>query len=88
MRGELADMPHQAGPDGDTAEGPPVSKPVQDFVQIPSLCFIRKPGDTLRCTRSPQHAGDHAHFYAGVTNSRGIRPNITWPRREGESQAD
>ena len=62
--------------------------PAQERVRIPGLCHIRKPGSELRCTLTPGHDGNHLNFYAGTTNSSGIRPGLSWPRRDGETQAD
>ncbi|MFI7382914.1 hypothetical protein [Streptomyces sp. NPDC049813] len=59
-----------------------------EFVPMRHVCYIREPQSLLRCTRRPDHNDDHKNFYAGVTNSSGIRPGVSWPRRKGESQAD
>lgn len=49
------------------------------FVPIPGVCFIRRPGDALRCTLPPHTTGDHWHAYE----------RVSWPRqRSGETQAD
>ncbi|MET9494591.1 hypothetical protein [Streptomyces sp. NPDC006552] len=61
---------------------------VAEFLAIPHVCFIRKPDSALRCTRRPMHDDDHLNFYASVTNSSGIRPGMSRPHREGETQAD
>ncbi|WP_420031995.1 hypothetical protein ACN2WE_03770 [Streptomyces sp. cg28] len=45
---------------------------------IPVLCFVRKPGDTLRCTLAAGHHSDHLHAYT----------RTSWPHRSGEKQAD
>ncbi|NEB73896.1 hypothetical protein G3I40_01375 [Streptomyces sp. SID14478] len=57
-------------------------------IDIPGICFIRKPGSTTRCTRSKGHDGDHHNYYSGRTNSSGIRPGSRWPAALGETQAD
>ncbi|MFJ4716445.1 hypothetical protein [Streptomyces sp. NPDC088785] len=50
----------------------------EDWTVIPGLCFIRKPGDSLRCTLAPGHERDHLHAYT----------HTSWPHRSGEQQAD
>jgi hypothetical protein len=57
-------------------------------VEITHVCFIRKPDDVIRCTRPPGHEGDHHDYLAGVTDSKGRRPGVWWPRRGGETQFD
>ncbi|WP_420034718.1 hypothetical protein ACN2WE_21565 [Streptomyces sp. cg28] len=57
-------------------------------VRMPHVCFDQKPGGNLHCTRAPGHDGDHLNFYAGVTNSVGVRPGTMWPRRRDEQQPD
>jgi hypothetical protein len=57
-------------------------------VEVPAVCHMRHPQSELRCTLSVGHDGDHVNYYAGITNSSGIRPGVSWLRRPGESQAD
>jgi hypothetical protein len=57
---------------------PATLKPTRTWTEIPGVCFIRKPGDTLRCTLGPHDDGDHWHAYT----------RTAWPRRSGEKQAD
>lgn len=52
--------------------------PQQSWVEIPNICFIRRPGDTLRCTLHRHDRGDHWHTYT----------RTAWPRRTGEQQSD
>jgi hypothetical protein len=49
---------------------------------------MRHPQSELRCTLSAGHTGDHVNYYAGITNSSGVRPGVSWPQRPGETQAD
>lgn len=55
---------------------------------IPAVCHIRHTDSELRCTLPAGHQGEHLNYYAGVTNSSGIRPGVRWPRRDGETQND
>lgn len=57
------------------------------WVQIPGICFMRKPDGAMRCTFHPDHRSDHRNVYSGpLTN--GFRAGTGWPRRPGEKQAD
>ncbi|MGW4388188.1 hypothetical protein [Streptomyces sp. NPDC004685] len=56
-------------------------------VEIPGICFIRKPEGAMRCTLSAGHYGEHKHFYSGELRN-GFRIGTSWPRRPGETQAD
>lgn len=47
-------------------------------VEIPGLCWVRKPDAEHRCCRPAGHDGEHHHYYGG-----GV-----WPRKPGDSQAD
>ena len=60
----------------------------QRRVEITHVCFIRKPGDTIRCTEPPGHDGDHHDYLSGTTDQQGRRPGVRWPRRDGETQFD
>lgn len=59
----------------------------EERVEIPGICFIRKPEDVLRCTLSAGHYGDHRHFYSGEFRN-GVRVGTAWPGWPGETQAD
>ncbi|MGW6747660.1 hypothetical protein [Streptomyces sp. NPDC055006] len=63
----------------------PMTEP--QWVQIPGICFIRKPDAAMRCTLSAGHCRDHQHFYSGELRN-GFRLGTTWPRRAGEKQSD
>ncbi|MCL7377500.1 hypothetical protein [Streptomyces sp. 35G-GA-8] len=43
---------------------------------IPSLCWIERPDDVLRCTEHDGHDGDHYHCHS----------HASWPREAGETQ--
>ncbi|WP_329059381.1 hypothetical protein OG511_42335 [Streptomyces sp. NBC_01453] len=62
-------------------------KTLQEHVEIPGICFIRQPESVLRCTLFAGHYSDHQYFYSGELRN-GFRVGTTWPRREGETQAD
>jgi hypothetical protein len=57
-------------------------------VPLPDVCHIRHPRSELRCTLPVGHGGNHVNYYAGITNSSGIRPGVSWRRKTGETQAD
>jgi hypothetical protein len=60
----------------------------REQVEITHVCFIRKPDDVIRCTEKPDHEGDHFDYLSGVTDSKGRRAGVRWPRRPGETQFD
>jgi hypothetical protein len=58
----------------------------RDWMEIPGICFMRKPDGVRRCTLWPDHPGDHKHVYSRELRG-GVRLGTAWPRREGEWQA-
>ncbi|MET7665987.1 hypothetical protein ABZS99_46000 [Streptomyces sp. NPDC005463] len=63
-----------------------IRKTLEQHVEIPGICFIRKPDGAMRCTLQAGYGGEHRHFYSGELRN-GVRTGTSWPRRPGGKQA-
>ncbi|MFE6760231.1 hypothetical protein ACFVDQ_42670 [Streptomyces sp. NPDC057684] len=62
-------------------------KTLQGHVEIPGVCFTRKPEGVLRRTLSAGHYGEHRHFYSGALRNGARRHELAasaWRRRPTE----